>query len=80
MSELTINQKNQALKIVLLLYVIVLIGILIGIIFKPKIYSNKTVQYKIDLPEEISLAKTNDTLYINKITKDSIYLGFKPNK
>jgi len=40
---------------------------------KPKVY-------KIDLPEEISLAKTNDILYINKITKDSIYLGFKPNK
>ena len=41
--------------------------------YKPKVY-------KIDLPEEISLAKTNDTLYINKITKDSIYLGFKSNK
>lgn len=32
---------------------------------------------KVDLPEEIFLARERDTLYINKRTKDSIYLGFR---
>lgn len=37
-------------------------------------------EIKIDLPEEIYEARKGDTLYINKRTKDSIYLGFKPIK
>lgn len=34
-------------------------------------------EIKLDLPEEIYLAKPGDTLYVTERTKDSIYLGFK---
>lgn len=36
------------------------------------------IQPKLDLPEEIYMSRPGDTLYINKRTKDSIYLGFRP--
>lgn len=41
---------------------------------------NHRCNMKVDLPEEIYLSRPGDTLYINKRTKDSIYLGFKPIK
>lgn len=47
-------------------------------------YSKEMNQYresiKVDLPKEIYEAAKGDTLYINKKTKDSIYLGFKSIK
>lgn len=36
-------------------------------------YTNK----HISLPEEIELAKCGDVLQVEKVTTDSIYLGFK---
>lgn len=40
-------------------------------------YYKSKQSVKLDLPEEIYLAKPGDTLYVTERTKDSIYLGFK---
>jgi len=55
-------------------FVIILSGITIGNkLLKPKVIT-------VNLPEEISQAKENDTLYIVRKTKDTIYIGFRNYK
>lgn len=45
------------------------------------IYTKKeSDKIKLDLPEEIYLARKGDTLYVNERTKDTIKLGYKPLK
>lgn len=62
----------------------VVLGIIICVIsgFLLLIYPEEEVkkEYKFDLPEEFILAKPGDTLIINKIKDDSIYLEFKPKQ
>ncbi len=40
-------------------------------------YKHNPVNKTIDLPEEIQLAKPNDILKVERVTEDSIIIGFK---
>jgi hypothetical protein len=52
----------------------------LGIDARDEVIESYQKEIKLELPEEIYLAKQGDTLYIDKRTKDSIYLGFRKFK
>lgn len=70
----TSDQEDIGMKILSLIF----IGLPIWCIGVEIERSNEVIHA--DYPEEIYQCREGDTLYINKRTKDSIYLGFKPIK
>lgn len=73
---MTTSKESQAFRLVTIAILAVFMAGILFIIFKDAKNNPHTFK-KFSYPEEIDTAKPGDLLQVERVTEDSIYLGFK---